>query len=69
MSASSYLTVTELASLREVAKDFNQGPVPTADALRLLDLNLVYKLLGDLRITSTGRVRIADQALPRATHH
>ena len=52
-----YLRMTnlELLSLREVAKGFNKGPVPHAHAVRLLELELVYCLLGDLRITTLGR--------------
>ena len=49
------MTDLELLSLREVAKGFNKGPVPHAHAVRLLELELVYCLLGDLRITTLGR--------------
>jgi hypothetical protein len=62
MSSSSYLSLAQFASLKEVAKGFNQGAVPTLDAGRLLELGLIYKLLGDLRLTTSGRVRIADQS-------
>jgi hypothetical protein len=45
----------ELLSLREIARGFNKGQVPLAHALRLLELDLIYSLLGDLRITTLGR--------------
>jgi hypothetical protein len=50
---------SELISLREIARGFNKGPIPKADALRLLELKLVYNLLGDLRITTLGRKRLS----------
>jgi hypothetical protein len=49
------MTDLELMSLREIAKGFNKGPIPHAHAVRLLELDLVYCLLGDLRITTLGR--------------
>jgi hypothetical protein len=47
-------------SLQEVAKGLYQGTVSEADAQRLLDLKFIYNLLGALRITTAGRVTIAD---------
>ena len=49
---------SELLSLREIAKGFNKGPISHTDAVRLLELNLVYCLLGDLRLTTQGRSRL-----------
>lgn len=49
------LSDTELTSLKEIAKGVHQRPVSTEHAQRLLDLKLVYKILGDLRITAKGR--------------
>ena len=63
MSASSHLShlsVTEFASLVEVAKGFDRRTIPPDDALRLLDLKLIYKLLGLPHITRAGRARIAS---------
>jgi hypothetical protein len=54
------LSASEFASLQEVTKGFEQSAIPEADALRLLDLGLTYKLLGLLRITRAGRGRIAS---------
>jgi hypothetical protein len=48
----------ELLSLREIAKGFNKGPIPHAHALRLLELKMVYSLLGDLRLTTLGRTSL-----------
>jgi len=59
MSASSYLSVTEFASLQEVGTGFHHDAIPESHCLRLMDLHLIYNLLGSLRITTAGRVRIA----------
>jgi hypothetical protein len=58
MSASDYLSATELASLREVGSGIGHGGIPETQSLRLMDLRLIYRLLGSLRITSAGRARI-----------
>jgi hypothetical protein len=60
MSFAPELSTGEFASLQEVAKGFDQTPIPEADALRLLELHLIYKLLGMLRMTGAGRARIAS---------
>jgi len=57
MTTHGTLSGSELASLCEVAKGAHHGPIPEADALRLLDLGLVYRLLGDVRVTTAGRIR------------
>jgi hypothetical protein len=59
MSASSYLSVTEFASLQEVGRGIGHAGIPESHGLRLLDLQLIYRLLGSLHITTAGRVRIA----------
>jgi hypothetical protein len=59
MSASSYLSVTEFASLREVARGIGHGGIPESHSLTLMDLGLIYRLLGSLRITAAGMVRVA----------
>ena len=59
MSASSPLSATEFASLQEVGSGVCHGAIPEGDGLRLMHLRLVYKLLGHLRITTAGRLRIA----------
>ena len=57
MGVSEPLSVSELASLQEVAKGFDHGSIPVGDATRLLELKLIYKLLGELRLTAAGRLR------------
>jgi hypothetical protein len=57
MTTHDILSASELVSLREVAKGARHGPIPKADALRLLDLRLIYSLFGDLHMTTAGRVR------------
>jgi hypothetical protein len=58
MSIGAELTAAEFGSVQEVAKGINQGVIPGEHSVRLLELRLVYKLLGDLRITAAGRTRI-----------
>ena len=60
MPFASALSPDEFASLQEVAKGFDQRPIPEVDAVRLLELDLIYKLLGLLRMTGAGRARIAS---------
>jgi len=57
MTTGDILTVSELASLQEIGRGLRHGSIPEADALRLLELRLIYKLLRDLRMTTAGRVR------------
>jgi hypothetical protein len=52
------LSTSELASLREVGKGFAHGKIPKNDEKRLLELRLVYMLLGNSRITAAGRRRL-----------
>jgi hypothetical protein len=59
MVASNYLSATEIASLREVGSGIGHGGIPESHTLRLMDLCLIYRLLGSLRITAAGRARIA----------
>jgi hypothetical protein len=59
MLASSYLSVTEFASLQEVARGIGHGGIPERHSLRLMDLRLIYRMLGSLRITPAGMVRVA----------
>jgi hypothetical protein len=47
-----------LGSLQEVARGPFQEPICAADSARLLQLKLIYRLLGDLRITAAGRARL-----------
>jgi hypothetical protein len=61
MVANVILSVSEFASLKEVGKGFDHGSIPEADALRLLDLGLIYNLLGSFRINRAGRLRIASE--------
>ena len=58
MAARIVLSVSEFASLTEMGTGFLHEAIPTADATRLLDLGLIYALLGELRITKAGRERL-----------
>jgi hypothetical protein len=60
MSLATALSVSEFASLKTIADSFDHSTVSEADARRLIDLTLIYKLLGSLRITHAGRLRIAS---------
>ncbi len=51
------LSASEMSSLREVAKGVFQQPIPQPDVSKLLELGLVYWLLGGLRVTAAGRAR------------
>jgi hypothetical protein len=59
MLANSYLSVTEFASLQEVARGIGNGGIPERHSLRLMQLRLIYRMLGSLRITPAGMVRVA----------
>jgi hypothetical protein len=59
MPLATALSPEEFTSLLEVAKGFNQDCIPLDHAQRLIDLKLIYKLLGFLNITGAGRARIA----------
>jgi hypothetical protein len=48
----------EVLSLQEVGKGVHQGCVSSQHAARLIELKLVYRLLGELRITAAGRARL-----------
>jgi len=54
------LSEIELASLREVARGFDQRGIPDNHSRKLIELRLIYKLLGSLRITSAGRRHLAS---------
>lgn len=60
MSGEPYLSASEYASLSEVAKGFSHSSIPGADCIRLLELGLIYKLLGEDRLTRAGRTRLAQ---------
>jgi hypothetical protein len=55
MAISPYLSESEWASLAEVGTGFSHAQIPADHAKRLLDLKLIYSLLGSLRIMSAGR--------------
>ena len=55
MSMDKELSAAELTSLKEIAKGIHQRPVPAEHAQRLRSLQLIYRILGDLRITKKGR--------------
>jgi hypothetical protein len=52
------LSASEMTSLREVGKGLLHGNIPEEHALRLLHLRLIYKMLGDLHITTAGRTAL-----------
>ena len=58
MDIQSPLTISELASLRQVARGVFQDRICAADTERLTRLKLIYILLGDLRITAAGRAKL-----------
>jgi hypothetical protein len=55
-----FLSRGELASLKQVASGMLHQPIPDAHAARLLELRLVYRLLGSLRMTAEGREYLRD---------
>ncbi len=55
MTASPYLSESEMASLAEVGTGFCHAAIPADHARRLLELRLIYSLLGNYRIMSSGR--------------
>jgi hypothetical protein len=60
MSGEPRLSVSEFASLGEVAKGVAHGTIPAADGVTLLELRLIYKLIGETRITMAGKARLAQ---------
>lgn len=58
MIADAPLSQLEFASLQEVAKGFNQRGIPIEHRSRLIELHLIYNLIGGLRITAEGNARI-----------
>jgi hypothetical protein len=59
MLGESRLSTSEFASLVEVGKGFSHGCIPAADGAKLLEMRLIYKLLGENRLTVAGRMRLA----------
>jgi hypothetical protein len=66
MAAVNTLSASELSSLHEIAKGLLHGAIPEADAVRLVELRLIYRLLGDLRMTTAGRI-LAVELVPLAS--
>jgi hypothetical protein len=60
MRHTSVLSQSEYASLSEVGTGFLHDAIPPEDAARLVGLGFVYKLLGDIRITTAGRLRVEN---------
>jgi hypothetical protein len=54
------LSSSELAALTEVAKGVCHAAIPRADSEKLMDLRLIYNLLGEARITRAGQERLAS---------
>ena len=61
MDIAAPLTPSELASLRQIARGFFQEAICANDTARLLRLKLIYRLLGDLRITAYGKARLKSE--------
>ena len=59
MAGDESLSASELASLREIGRGPIRRSVPDADEARLVELGMVYRLLGDLQITSYGQALIS----------
>jgi hypothetical protein len=57
------LSQAEMDSLREVGRGAHHAPIPVRHAERLLSLKLIYRLLGDLRITAAGAACVAHEGL------
>lgn len=64
MADNPYLSESEWASLIEVGKGFIHGPIPLDDATRLLELKLIYNLLGSYRILNSGTVILRGTRVP-----
>lgn len=58
MSSVSTLSLGEFASLTEVGRTFLHDAISPNDATRLLELRLIYNLLGSVRVTKAGRARL-----------
>jgi hypothetical protein len=58
MDVVSPLSPSQLSSLRQVARGVLQDPICAEDAVHLLRLKLIYRLLGDLRITASGKMML-----------
>jgi hypothetical protein len=58
MSVRATLSASEFASLKVIGAGFDHSAVTEPDAARLLELGLIYRLLGSLRMTHAGRARI-----------
>jgi len=52
------LSHEEFASLQEVGKGFMQRAIPHAHRDRLITLGYIVDLVGNLRLTDAGRVRL-----------
>lgn len=55
----SQLSPDELFSLKEIGKSFLHKHIPDAHAEHLLELRLIYRLLGTYRITGAGKELLA----------
>ena len=61
MAPDDILSASQFASLQEVSKGIFRGPIPNADAVRLVELRLIYRLLGDFRLTTAGQNAITGK--------
>lgn len=58
MCTDSALTDEEFAALREIGRGPMHDRIPREIGMRLIELGLAYRLLGEIRITSDGRRRL-----------
>jgi hypothetical protein len=68
MGSSPYLSDAEWASLTEVGTGSYHDLIPLEHANRLLDLKLIYSLLGSCRITATGRQMLHSRVTTTTAH-
>lgn len=55
-----HLSPSEFSALEEIGASSFHAPIAAAEATRLLELKLAYRLLGEIRITAEGRKRLTD---------
>jgi hypothetical protein len=68
METSAYLTEHEWASLAEVGTGFCHAPISLDHTNRLLELKLIYNLLGSCRLTTAGRQMLQSRSSTTTAH-
>jgi hypothetical protein len=59
MTALADISAAELLSLREIGRSVYHDAVPAAHGQKLVGLGFAFNLLGQLRITKAGRLRMS----------